>query len=106
MCGERERERERERGGGEDMEGNIGTYFKEKAHDNVGWIHLVHDRLQRMAIVNVVINLGCVGPCIFAHSNDRPRLTALLPPRSYGKPETAAAVDRLLMMGIRMRETC
>jgi hypothetical protein len=29
----------------------------------------------------------------------RPRPTALLPPRSYGKPEAAAAaVDRLLMM--------
>jgi hypothetical protein len=30
----------------------------------------------------------------------------LLPPRSYGKPEAAAAVDRLLMMGITMPETC
>jgi len=37
---------------------------------------------------------------------DRPRPTALLPPRSYGKPEAAAAVDRFLMMGIRMPETC
>ena len=38
---------------------------------------------------------------------DRPRPTALLPPRSYGKPEAAAAaVDRLLMMGIRRPETC
>jgi len=37
---------------------------------------------------------------------DRPRPTALLPPRSYGKPEDAAAVDRLLMMGKRMTETC
>jgi len=37
---------------------------------------------------------------------DRSRPTALLPPRSYGKPEAAAAVDRLLMMGIRMAETC
>jgi len=36
----------------------------------------------------------------------RPRPTALLPPRSYGKSEAAAAVDRLLMMGIRMPETC
>jgi hypothetical protein len=25
---------------------------------------------------------------------------------SYGKPEAAAAVDRLLMMDIRMPETC
>ena len=39
--------------------------------------------------------------------SDRPRPTALLPPRSYGKPEEAAAAgDRLLMMGIRMPETC
>jgi hypothetical protein len=33
-------------------------------------------------------------------------LLAVLPPRSYGKPEAAAAVDRLLIMGIRMPETC
>jgi len=26
--------------------------------------------------------------------------------KSYGKPEAAAAIDRLLMMGIRMPETC
>jgi hypothetical protein len=32
-------------------------------------------------------------------------LVALLPPRSYGKPEAAAAVDRLLIMGIRLPET-
>jgi hypothetical protein len=38
--------------------------------------------------------------------SDRPRPTALLPPCSYGKPEAAAAVDRLLMMGIKMPETC
>ena len=37
---------------------------------------------------------------------DRPRPPTLLPPRSYGKPEAAAAVDRLLMMGMRMPETC
>jgi len=37
---------------------------------------------------------------------DRPWPTALLSPRSYGKPEAAAAVNRLLMMGIRMPETC
>jgi hypothetical protein len=36
----------------------------------------------------------------------RQRPTALLPPRSYGKPEAAVAVDRLLMMGKRMPETC
>jgi hypothetical protein len=37
---------------------------------------------------------------------DRPRPTTLLPPRSNGKPEAATAVDKLLMMGIRMPETC
>jgi hypothetical protein len=37
---------------------------------------------------------------------DRPRPTALLPPCSYGKPVAAVAVDWLLMMGIRMPETC
>jgi len=31
----------------------------------------------------------------------------MLPPRSYGKPEAAAAAtDRLLMVGIRKPETC
>jgi len=37
---------------------------------------------------------------------DQPRPTALLPPRSNSKPEAAAAVCRLLMMGMRMPETC
>jgi hypothetical protein len=36
----------------------------------------------------------------------RPRPTALLPPRSNGKPEAATAVIELLMMGMRMPETC
>jgi hypothetical protein len=31
---------------------------------------------------------------------------ALLPPRSYGKADAAFAVDRLLMMAIRMPEIC
>ena len=35
-----------------------------------------------------------------------PRPTTLLPPRSNGKPETATAVDKLLMISIRMPETC
>jgi len=49
--------------------------------------------------VMVAMLLAVVGP-------DRSRSTALLPPRSYGKPEAAAAVDRLLMVGTRMPETC
>jgi hypothetical protein len=39
-------------------------------------------------------------------SPDRPRPTTLLPPRSNGKPEAATAVDKLLMMDMRMPETC
>ena len=37
---------------------------------------------------------------------DRPRPTTLLPPRSNGKPEAATAVDKLLMIDMRMPETC
>jgi hypothetical protein len=36
----------------------------------------------------------------------RQRTTALLPPRFNGKPDAATAVDKLLMMGMRMPETC
>jgi len=35
-----------------------------------------------------------------------PQPTALLTPRSNGKPEAATAVIELLMMGMRMPETC
>ena len=49
---------------------------------------------------------GVVGRGRSGCQPDRPRPTALLPPRSYGKLEAAAAVDRLLMMGKRMPETC
>jgi hypothetical protein len=49
--------------------------------------------------VVVAVLLVVVGP-------DRPRPTALLPPRSYGKPEAAAPFDRFLMMGKMMPETC
>jgi hypothetical protein len=36
----------------------------------------------------------------------QPRPTALLPPCSNGKPEADTAVIELLMMGMRMPETC
>jgi hypothetical protein len=49
--------------------------------------------------VVVAVLLVVVGPA-------RLRPTALLPPRSYGKPEASAAVNRLLMMDIRIPETC
>jgi hypothetical protein len=51
----------------------------------------------------IVVLLAVVGP-------DLTRPTALLSPRSCSKPKAAAAaaaaVDRLLIMGIRMPETC
>ena len=55
--------------------------------------------------------LVVVGPVVGNRSSDfpqpdRPQPTALLPPRSYGKPEAAVAVDRPLMMGKKMPETC
>jgi len=49
--------------------------------------------------VVVAVLLAVVGP-------DRPRPTALLSPSSDGKPEAAAAVDKLLMMGTKTPETC
>jgi len=49
--------------------------------------------------VVVAVSLVVVGP-------DRPRPTALLPPRSNGKPDAATAVYKLLMMGKRIPETC
>jgi hypothetical protein len=49
----------------------------------------------------------CGGSSAVGHGQSGPdRPTALLPPRSFGKPEAAAAVDRLLMMGKRMPKTC
>jgi hypothetical protein len=45
--------------------------------------------------------------CMFGiYKPARPRPTTLLPPRSNGKPEAATAVGKLLMMGMRMPETC
>jgi hypothetical protein len=48
--------------------------------------------------VVIAVLLVVVGP-------DRPRPT-LLPPRFNGKPDAATAVVKLLMMGMRMPETC
>ena len=49
--------------------------------------------------VVLAVLLVVVGP-------DRPRPMTLLPPRSNDKPEAATAVYKLLMMGMRMPETC
>ena len=54
--------------------------------------------------------LVVVGPVVNNRTDraqpDRTQPTALLPPRSNGKPEAATVVDKLLMMGMRMPETC
>ena len=68
--------------------------------------------------VVVAVSLVVVGPVVGNRSvivsllkrsdspqPDRPR-TTLLPPRSHGKPEAATAVDKLLMMDMRMPEIC
>jgi hypothetical protein len=47
----------------------------------------------------IAVLLVVVGP-------ERPRPTALPPHAATVKPEVAAAIDRLLMMGISMPETC
>jgi hypothetical protein len=52
--------------------------------------------------VVIAVLLVVVGP---AGGQARPRPTALLPPRSNGKPEAATEVVELLMMGMRMPET-
>jgi hypothetical protein len=42
---------------------------------------------------------------VVGHGSDLQRPTTLLPPRSNGKPKVVTAVDKLLMMGMRMPET-
>jgi hypothetical protein len=60
---------------------------------------IVYRRNVVVAVLLVVVGLDRTGP-------DRARPTALLPPRSNGKLKSAAAVDRPLMMGIKMPKTC
>ena len=50
----------------------------------------------------IAVLLVVVGPVEPA----RPRPTALLQPSSDGKPEAATAVVELLILGMRMPETC
>jgi hypothetical protein len=51
--------------------------------------------------INNTANVGIVG-----RGHVRPRPTTLLPPRSSGKPKAATVVYSLLIMGMRMPETC
>ena len=46
------------------------------------------------------------GSSVVGRGRSGPRPTTLLPSRSNGKPEAATAVDKLLMMGVRMPKTC
>jgi len=50
-----------------------------------------------MVVAVLLVVFGPVGPT--ATNN------TAIPPRSNGKPEAANAVDKLLMMGMRMPET-
>jgi len=51
----------------------------------------------------VVVLLVVVGP---VNTTGPTKTNDSVPPRSNGKPEAATAVDRLLMMGVRIPETC
>jgi hypothetical protein len=67
---------------------------------------LVYRRNVVVAVLLVVVVVGGSSAVSRGRSGlDRPRPTALLPPRSYDKPEAAASVDRLLMMGKKVPET-
>jgi hypothetical protein len=68
--------------------------FRESLCPSSGAYKLQPQPLVYRRNVVVTVLLVVVGP------------TALLPPRSNGKPEAATAVIELLMMGIRMPETC
>ena len=50
--------------------------------------------------------LECGGSSVVVVGPAGPTATTLLPPHSNGKPEAATVVDRLLMMGMTMPETC
>jgi len=62
----------------------------------------------------IILNSEFVNPCIIIYSNKSTyqmhqsinQSKTLQPPRSNGKPEAATAVNKLLMMGMRMPETC
>jgi hypothetical protein len=76
--------------------------FRASACPSSGAYQLQQQPLVYRRNVVVAVLLVVAGPA----RPDRPRPTALLPPRSYGKSEASAAVDRLLIMGKGMPETC
>jgi hypothetical protein len=51
-------------------------------------------------------SLGFIARRLNTAQPGRPRPTALLQPRFNGKPEAATADYKLLMMGMKMPETC
>jgi hypothetical protein len=56
-----------------------------------------------LLVIQIPLNMFWASLC---PSSGAYQLQPLLPPRFYGKPEAAAAVDSLLIMGIMMPETC
>ena len=74
--------------------------FRESLCPSSGTHQLQQQPLVYRRNVVAAVLLVVVGPV------DRTRPTALLTPRSYGKPEAAVAVDGLLMIGIRIPKTC
>jgi len=72
---------------------------------HVSGIHMPIIRSLSSAVAALGLPLG-LGGSTWSVRPDRPRPTTLLPPRSSGKPEADTAVDKLLMMGMRMPETC
>ena len=64
------------------------------------------------AVVASGLRLECGGICVVGRGRsgcgelDQPQPITQLPPRSNDKPEAATAVDRLLMMSMRMPKKC
>ena len=82
--------------------------FREPSCPSSGAYQLQQQPLVYRRNVVVAVLLVVVGPVRSGRFPTTGPTTTniLLPPRSYGKPEAAAVVDRLLMTGKRVPETC